>query len=138
LGSPQAFSTAGISVSKLRHVGTLLVVVALALRALVPVGWMPSASAQPLSALMPCPMMDGMRGMPAPKQHPGKHQVAPVHEGSICPFATPPQPLRVAEPHRIEIVPVQFAVLASAVSLFAPSWDHVPRAPPGQADTTLT
>jgi hypothetical protein len=120
----------------LRLAATCLIATALIMRALVPAGWMPSVGAQPLSVLMPCPMMDGMR-MPAPKPHPAKNQMAPVHEGSICPFATPPSLVRVAEPHRIEIVPVKIAVLAAPFSLFAPSWDHVPRAPPDRADATL-
>jgi hypothetical protein len=104
---------------------------ALMLRALVPVGWMTTAAAGSSRAtLMPCPMMDGMRGMPMPPQPPAKHQLPASHEGSICPFAAQPAPLRAQAPHRIEIAPAHFAFFQTAMPSLAADWDHAPRAPP--------
>jgi hypothetical protein len=119
----------------LRSIAVYLALVALMLRALMPVGWMPAIASQSHAALMPCPMMDGMRGMAMPKQpsqaqHPAKHQLPASHEGSICAFATSAQPVRTVDPHSIEIAPPRVAFFAPAASAIAPSWDHAPRAPP--------
>jgi hypothetical protein len=131
----------------LRLVATCLIAAALAMRASVPVGWMPNAAdASHQAALIPCPMMDrtpmpmrdGMHGMAMPKQpaqpqRPAKHRLPPSHEGSICPFATAAQPIRTIEPHPTEIAPTRFAFFAPVASLVAATWDHVPRAPPHRA-----
>jgi hypothetical protein len=114
----------------LRCAAVYLALVALMMRALVPVGWMPDASTSAHATLIPCPMMDGMRGMAMPQQHPAKHQLPASHEGSICPFATAAQPVRAAAPHQIEIAPPQFALFSRAASALAATWDHIPRAPP--------
>jgi hypothetical protein len=119
---------------RLRSIAVYLALVALVMRALVPVGWMPAHAASS-STLVPCPMMDGMHGAATPQQneepqHPAKHQLPDSHEGSICPFATSAQPVRMIEPHRIEINPPCFASFAAAASGLWASWDHVPRAPP--------
>lgn len=103
---------------------------ALLLRALVPVGWMTIAAPSSQATLIPCPMMDGMRGMPMPPQHPAKHQLPAAHEGSICAFAAEPAPLRALAPHRIEIAPARFAFFHAATPSLAADWDHAPRAPP--------
>src|SRR5436190_931128 len=115
---------------QIRVVVICLTLAALVLRALVPVGWMSVAAGESHAVLVPCPMMDGMRGMPMPPQHPAKHQTMPSHEGSICPFATPPQPVRAGEPHDIEVAPARSSFFARLTSSVAPDWDHVPRAPP--------
>jgi hypothetical protein len=120
---------------RLRAVAVYLALAALVLRALVPVGWMPDASASTQTTLIPCPMMDGMRGMATPQQkqepqHPGKHQLPVQHEGSICPFATAAHPIRAIEPQQIEIIPPRFGFFAAVSSVLAPKWDHAPRAPP--------
>jgi hypothetical protein len=115
---------------QVRAVTICVALAALMLRALVPVGWMTAVAGDSHTALMPCPMMDGMRGMPMPPQHPAKHQSMPSHEGSICPFATPPQPVRSVEPRSIELAPPRFILFANLGSSIAPGWDHAPRAPP--------
>jgi hypothetical protein len=118
----------------LRSAAAYVALAALLLRALVPVGWMASPAAASPSTLMPCPMMDGMRGMPMVQpQHPTKHQLPVSHEGSICPFATPSQPVRALEPHRVEIARAHFALFRTAPPFVAPDWDHAPRAPPRTA-----
>jgi hypothetical protein len=120
----------------MRSPAVYLALVALMLRALVPVGWMPSTAATSHAALMPCPMMDGMRSMAMPQpepQHPAKHHPLPVHVGSICPFATPPQPVRALEPYRIELAPEHFVFFRPRISFVAAAWDHPPRAPPRAA-----
>jgi hypothetical protein len=120
---------------QIRSAAVWVAIAAMAVRALVPVGWMLSTASQNHAALMPCPMMDGMRGMAMPKQlaqphNPAKHQLPASHEGSICAFATAAQPVRTVEPHPIEIAPSRFAFFAPAASALASSWDHAPRAPP--------
>lgn len=131
---------AGVSVLRqLRSIAVYLALVALVMRALVPVGWMSSAQAGSPSTLVPCPMMDGMRGMempvppPAKEQAPAKHQLPASHEGSICPFATAAQPVRAIAPHQIEIAPARFAFFAPVASVLVANWDHAPRAPPPAA-----
>jgi hypothetical protein len=112
--------------------------VALMLRALVPVGWMPNTGAEQHSALMPCPMMSGMRmPMPMPGQHPAKHDPA-SHEGSMCPYAatahfTPPPAIGVSRPIRFATAQSRFKVRLSFLSGLVPGWDHAPRAPPASA-----
>jgi hypothetical protein len=118
---------------QVRAVVICVALIALVLRTLVPVGWMSVAAGESPAALMPCPMMDGMRGMPMPPQPPTKQQGLPSHEGSICPFATPPQPVRPVEPSRIEVAAARFVFFAVPTSYFTPDWDHVPRAPPATA-----
>jgi len=105
------------------------------LRALVPAGWMPVAASQSHGTLMPCPMMDGARGMRMPQQtpHPSKHQLPASHEGSICAFATPSQPVRAAGPQRIALTPEGAILHVKLASLLAPEWDHAARAPPAAA-----
>lgn len=106
---------------------------ALMLRALVPVGWMPTTG-DSHAAIMPCPMMDGMRmPMPKPAGHPAKHQLPASHEGTICPFATPAQPVAVLLPRRVLSASriLVFARLQPLESLR--NWDHAPRAPPAAA-----
>lgn len=72
--------------------------------------------------------------MPMPTaEHPAKHKLPASHEGSICPFATATQPVRLIEPHSIDIAPARFAFFAPAAGVFAPDWDHIPRAPPPPA-----
>lgn len=118
---------------RLRSAAVYLALIALMMRALVPVGWMPSAATAADLALVPCPMMDGMHGMlqrTAEPQHPAKRQVPPSHEGSICPFATVAQPVGALEPHQIETARPQFALFSHAGSNPLANWDHVPRAPP--------
>jgi hypothetical protein len=128
----------------LRLFATGLVAVALVLRALVPVGWMPDAAASQPGAMIPCPMMDGMAGMAMPMPSQGKdqtpagHRLPQSHEGSICPFATTAQPTRVIEPRQIEIVRPYFAFFAPVVSIPFSGWDHVPRAPPPHGNATTT
>jgi hypothetical protein len=120
----------------LRSATVCVALVALVLRALVPVGWMSSTAAASPSTLVPCPMMDGMRGMLTPTsqpQHPAKHQMPLSHEGSICPFATPSQPVRALEPHRIDVAPAGFTSFGRALSPVAAEWDHASRAPPQTA-----
>jgi hypothetical protein len=119
----------------LHSAAVYLALVALMLRGLVPVGWMPDAAAPAHTTLIPCPMMEGMHGMAMPMpektaQHPAKHPLPASHEGSICPFATAAQPVRAAAPHQIEIAPSQFALISRAASALAATWDHIPRAPP--------
>jgi hypothetical protein len=110
--------------------------VALMLRALVPVGWMSATGGESHAPLVPCPMMDGMHGMampmpsPAKDKAPAKHPLPVSHEGSICPFATSAQPIRAVVPRQIEIAPARFAFFPPAATGLAPSWDHAPRAPP--------
>jgi hypothetical protein len=118
---------------QIRSATVWVAIAAMAVRALMPVGWMPSAAAQ--TTLMPCPMMDGMRKMRMPEQpqHPAKHRLPASHEGSICAFATAAQPVRTVEPHPIELAPLRFAFFAPAAPTLAPSWDHAPRAPPAAA-----
>jgi hypothetical protein len=123
-----------MSLRRLRFVVVHVALAALLLRALVPVGWMTSPAAAGPATLLPCPMMDGMRGMPMPQpQHPAKHQLPVSHEGSVCPFATSAQPIRAIEPRGIEIARARFAFFARAASFIAADWDHIPRAPPGLA-----
>jgi hypothetical protein len=126
---------AGVTALRRLHSAAVYVaLLALVLRALVPAGWMPSAAAASPITLIPCPMMDGMGGMPEPQpQLPAKHQLPLSHEGSICPFATPAQPVRAIQPHPIEIAPARFAFFGPMVGFFASDWDHVPRAPPSLA-----
>ena len=125
----------------LRFAATCLIAVALAMRAAVPVGWMPDTAASQPAAMIPCPMMDAMGGMamPQPKQepqHPANRQLPASHEGSICPFATAAQPIRAVEPRQIELAPPRLASFAPLRSVLAIRWDHVPRAPPPQGNTT--
>ena len=115
-----------------RLMAVWLALSALMLRALVPVGWMPGAAASH-STLMPCPMMDGMKRIPSSPALPAKHGMIPSHEGSICPFATPAEPIRVLDPHRIEIARAQWASFRSVPLFGASHWDHIPRAPPTTA-----
>jgi len=120
---------------RLRSISVYLAFVALLMRAIVPVGWMPGAQTASPSTLVPCPMMDGMRGMATPQQkvepqHPAKHHLPASHEGSICPFATAAHPFRALEPHQIEVASPLFALFSRAGSFPAASWDHIPRAPP--------
>ena len=127
--------------SNLRQLATHIIAFAMMLRALVPVGWMPDTAAAHPAAMVPCPMMDGMRGMPIPSsardQAPAKHHLPPSHEGSICPFATAAQPTRIVEPQQIETARPHFVFFVSNVSILATDWDHVPRAPPVQGNTTI-
>jgi len=121
-------------VRRLHNFSVVIAILALAMRALVPVGWMPSATASN-SSLVPCPMMDGMGLMAKPQQrthaqHPAKHQLPASHEGSICPFATAAQAVRTIHPQQIEVAPARFAFAAPATLVVKAAWDHVPRAPP--------
>ena len=115
-----------------RLMAVWLALSALMVRTLVPVGWMPSAAASH-STLMPCPMMDGMKGMAMSPALPAKHAIIPSHEGSICPFATPAEPIRVLDPHRIEITRAQWVSFRSVALSVASDWDHIPRGPPTTA-----
>jgi len=117
---------------RLRSVAVYLALVALIMRALVPVGWMSGAQAASPSTLVPCPMMNGM-AMPQQKAEPklpAKHHLPASHEGSICAFATAAHPVRALEPHQIEVASPLFALFSRAGSFSAASWDHIPRAPP--------
>ena len=118
---------------RLRSAAVYLALVALVMRALVPVGWMPSPAAPANLALIPCPMMDGMAAaMPGETepQHPAKHQLPVSHEGSICPFATAAQPIRSLAPQQVEVAPARFAFFGATATVVASAWDHAPRAPP--------
>jgi hypothetical protein len=112
--------------------------VALMLRALVPVGWMPNTGAEQHSAFMPCPMLGGTRmPMPMPGQHPTKHD-PPSHEGSICPYAatahfTPPPAIGVSRPTRFAAAQCRSQARLSFLSGLVLGWDHAPRAPPASA-----
>jgi hypothetical protein len=121
----------------LKFVTTCLIAAALAMRASVPVGWMPNSTDQSHhAALIPCPMMDGMAmpKQPAQPQHPARHRLPPSHEGSICPFATAAQPVRAIIPHRIGSALAGFSSIGRVPTVLVAGWDHVPRAPPGQGN----
>ena len=110
---------------RLRSIAVYLALVALVTRALVPVGWMPVAQAASPTTLMPCPMMDGIRGMAVPLQKakpqpPAKHQLPASHEGSICAFATAAQPVRALEPYQIEVASPLLRPLFSRAVIFRP------------------
>jgi hypothetical protein len=119
----------------LRLAAVYVAAMALLLRALVPVGWMPNNGHARHSIFMPCPMMTGMRmPMPMPGPHPAKHDPA-SHEGSMCPFAatahfTPPPALGISEPLRVASARARFKARLIFLSRLVLGWDHAPRAPP--------
>jgi len=132
---------------RLRFAATLVAVLAMSVRALVPAGWMPNTAAGQHSALMPCPGTDDMQGMampmqgmdmPMPMPHPAKHDHGTPHDSTVCPFAatahfTPPQaPANILPPQRFE-ARAGFDFAPALPSRTKHSWDHAARAPPQAA-----
>lgn len=123
----------------LRSAAVCLALVALVLRALVPVGWMPAAAGADSAAIMPCPMADGMGQLPAPQPRPPtKHDPAAPHDGFFCRVAAsvhfaPPQTPVPLETPRGEFEPVRFAALEARTPVLPRDWVHAPRAPPASA-----
>ena len=122
------------SLRRLRSAAVCLALVALLLRALVPVGWMPAVAAAGHAAIMPCPMADGMGQMPTP-QPPSKHDPAAPHDGFFCRvaasvhFAPSLTPVPV-EVHGRAFEAARFAALETRTPLLPHDWVHAPRAPP--------
>ena len=141
---------------RLRFAATLVAVLAMSMRALVPTGWMPNTVAGQHSALMPCPGADDMQGMampmpvqgmsmamqdmdmPMPMPHPAQHDHGTPHDPTVCPFAatahfTPPQaPTSILPPQRID-ARAAFDFASALWSRAKRSWDHAARAPPQAA-----
>jgi|SRR5579862_5509606 len=107
--------------------------IALLLRALVPVGWMPNTGLEQHSALMPCPMMGGMMQMPS--EHPAKHSPVSSHDSSFCRYGAT---AHYSPPSQVPVLQPQLHLGAGVLSRLAPApifssslvWDHAARAPP--------
>lgn len=114
---------------------TYLVALALMLRALVPVGWMPNTGLEQHSALMPCPAMGGMMQMPEPRQHPAKHNYLAAHDGSFCRYGatanyTPPSQVPILQAGLLVGADVRSDFASAPVVSSSLVWDHAARAPP--------
>jgi hypothetical protein len=126
-------------VHRLRSAAVCLALVALVLRALVPVGWMPAAAEEGHAAIMPCPMADGMAQMRAPQPRlPSKHDPAARHDGFFCRVAAsvhfaPSQAPASLQALRGDFEPAQFAFLKTQIPVLRHDWVHAPRAPPPPA-----
>ena len=118
-----------------RPIITCLATLALFLRALVPVGWMPNTGAEQHSALMPCPAMGGMMQMPQPAEHPAKHNPIAAHDGAFCRYGatahySPPSQVRGLQPHLLIGTGVLSSFASAPILSASLVWDHAARAPP--------
>jgi hypothetical protein len=114
-----------------RYAAAYVAILAMMLRALVPVGWMPSGI--PGHTFTIC-TVDGFQRI-TPSHRTGDHDPAPAHSNSVCPFAAsahfaPP----VAAPV-LSALPTTFTTARFAASLSLPAgtardWNRAPRAPP--------
>ena len=115
----------------LRLAAICVAIVAVLTRALVPVGWMPGAAADPHSALVPCQAMGGML---MPVEHsPGQTPAKPHQE--TCPFAatahfTMPVAMPSALPQRIAASHVKYFHIPPSGTNVIREWSRIPRAPP--------
>src|ERR1051326_4958538 len=101
---------------RMRSAAFIVAIAAIAMRALIPSGWMPATASESHGVIMPCPMANGMTHMPAPPLRPGKHGPAAPHDSVFCRFAStaqfaPASPASPLQALRTELAPVTFTFL---------------------------
>jgi hypothetical protein len=121
-------------VRHLRLSAVYFVALALLLRALVPVGWMPNTGLEQHSALMPCPMMGGMVNAPQ-TQHPSKHNPVSSHDSSFCRYGatahyTPPPQVPILQSLLVNEAGEPSDSTSGPIFVSSLVWDHAARAPP--------
>jgi hypothetical protein len=117
-----------------RYAAAYVAILAMMLRALVPVGWMPSGT--PGHAFTIC-TVDGFQRI-APAHRTGDHDPAPAHDNSVCPFAAfahfaPPTAAPVLAALPTTYTTARFAPLVSLSTIASRDWNRAPRAPPANS-----
>ena len=119
-----------------RYAAAYVAILAMMLRALVPVGWMPART--PGHTFTIC-TVDGFQRI-TPAHRTGDHDPAPAHDNSVCPFAAsahfaPPAATPVSVARQTEFTTARFAAPASLWTVAARDWNRAPRAPPANSQT---
>jgi len=122
-------------IRNVRFAAVYVVILAMALHALIPAGWMPNPSATG-SAFTIC-TMDGLRTITPPGQKPD-HAPAQSHESGVCPFAaaahfSPPVTLAALLPRPVESERAVRPSFTASFVVAVRDWNRAARAPPRNA-----